>query len=249
MSELHHGHKIPDTMTYTDEERALARQKQQEVAAAKKKRRNKILASIAGGATLIGGGVVAGLSLGGGGGSNSSPDRPSVSADAKPGAKVNITKLDVVPFANGALDTANEEDWGNMVNQGLISQMDWYFNALLDNPMHMDEVPTDTITSNPASEVIRDMKSAAQKIVDENPGAVDIMGVVAPIATEKYGSGYEQFSSFVSDPENYPGLSTLALDYSVQTKDNAIHEEPAIAFDIQEPYKIVQVQDGSIRIN
>jgi len=84
MSELDHGSKVPDTMTFTEEERALARQKQQEADAAKKKRRNRLIASVAGGATLIGGGVVAAFGMGGE--SNPTPERnPAASATPTPG--------------------------------------------------------------------------------------------------------------------------------------------------------------------
>jgi len=66
MSELHNKPSIPDTMPFTEEDKALARQKQQEAADAKKKKRNKLVASVAGGAVLLAGGAVAGLKFAGG---------------------------------------------------------------------------------------------------------------------------------------------------------------------------------------
>lgn len=59
MSEVHNRPEVPNTMPYTEADKALAREKQQEAADKKRKKRQKLIAGVAGGAVLLGGGAAA----------------------------------------------------------------------------------------------------------------------------------------------------------------------------------------------
>ncbi|MBC7512032.1 hypothetical protein H7142_00010 [Candidatus Saccharibacteria bacterium] len=57
MSEVHNRPEVPNTMPFTEADKALAREKQQKAADRKRKKRQKLIAGVAGSAVLLGGGA------------------------------------------------------------------------------------------------------------------------------------------------------------------------------------------------
>ena len=210
------------------------------------------------------GGIAAVAALGGVvsqiGGESHEPGS-KVGASAEPGthegtlsqAEIDaLRRTDRPSFPKGALEGVNEREWGDKVNATLVGDFQWYLSTLVHHPDAMDQIPTDDFTDTPDSEVVRVLKGMAQQMITENPDAVDILPIVCPTSTQSTDAsefGCSGYSSFVSNPENYPDISSLRAEYVVQDKNSNFSEHKELLIKLEQPYEVVQSPDGTFKIN
>lgn len=180
---------------------------------------------------------------------------------AEPGAKeAGISKIDVDALRQtdrpalpaGALEGINEHQWGDILNTTIVGDWQWYLSTLVHNPEVMDQIPTDDFTDTPNSEIITALKDMAQQMIEDNPDAVDILPTVCPTSTQSTEAsdfGCSGYSSFVSDPENYPDISSIRVEYVAQDKNSNFSEHKELLKILEQPYKLVQTPDGTFKLN
>jgi len=220
------------------------------------KNKRKVAAAIAVVAVGGVGGVVAVAQ----GGNSPEGARQTQGATGEPGketapvdAPQEFLAPEKVAYPKGALENATEQEWGNIFNETILTQLSWYFNELVDNPDKMDQIPVDSFTDNPNSEFVTTLKAMAAEVVAANPNAADIQASVCPTATAGTSPdiyGCAGFSSFMSVPEEYPEMSGLNIEYIVQDKDGTFSpEHQELLATLYSNYKMTQAEDGTLRIN
>lgn len=128
MSDVQKQPKVPDSMTYRDEERELARQKQQEAAdKLRKSKKERIVAAIAGSALVVTGGVIAAFKYGE---ANAAPEKtPEAGAPVIPGEEAPTALIDIRVNDADSIENYTLTDFEN--NEIVLYAQDEAINTIL----------------------------------------------------------------------------------------------------------------------
>jgi len=164
-----------------------------------------------------------------------------------------LRQKDRMTFEPGILEGISNDAWGSVFNQSTREDLNWLLGTIVENPtIPADRIPVDDITDTPNSEIIKKLRSIGEQIRAENPDAVDIGTFVCPTAsndTAPQDYGCSVYSTFDKNPERYPDQSYLRIEFNVQDKDGNYSEHELIEEKLDNPYHLVQQEDGTIKIN
>lgn len=172
---------------------------------------------------------------------SSSETTASVDAVAENGANIELRDApEHVAFSS--LEDMDEGNWKNAVSTGVLDQVSWYAE---ERVMHPDADIEKTFTDNPNGEFAQAVDELVATIqTNAEVGDTGIVVAVGQIASD-YDNDPENNSSLFSDTTTYSGMSVLEAVYST---DPSMPSESVLQ-SVGDDYEVVQLEDGTLRIN